>query len=77
MFDDPQVKALEIIKSMHHSKAGSIKLVSPPWKLSVSPGGIKLPPPTLGEHTTQVLTESGFSPEEIESLKKKGVIHGD
>lgn len=77
MFDDPQVKALEIIESMHHKIAGNIKLVSPPWKLSASPGGIKLPPPTLGEHTTQVLTESGFSLEEIESLKKKGVLHGD
>ena len=77
MFEDPQVKALEMIESMHHGIAGNIKLVSPPWKLSASPGGIKLPPPTLGEHTTEVLKGSGFSPEEIEGLKKKGVIYGD
>jgi crotonobetainyl-CoA:carnitine CoA-transferase CaiB-like acyl-CoA transferase len=77
MFGDPQVKALEIIKSMHHRIAGNIKLVSPPWKLSGSPGGIKLPPPTLGEHTTEVLKGSGFSPEEIESLKKRGIVYGD
>ena len=77
MFEDPQVKALEMIESMHHRIAGNIKLVSPPWKLSASPGGIKLPPPALGEHTTEILKDSGFSPVEIEDLKKRGVIYGD
>ena len=76
MFEDPQVKSLDMVVTINHSKAGKIKLLSPPWKLSETPGGVKLPPPVLGEHTTQVLKEKGFSLEEIESLKRKGVIFG-
>jgi crotonobetainyl-CoA:carnitine CoA-transferase CaiB-like acyl-CoA transferase len=74
-FQDPQVKAMGIVKTVKHPKVGSIKLLKQPWTLSETPGGIRLPPPVLGEHTIQVLKERGFSKKEIQELGKKGVIY--
>lgn len=38
---------------------------------ALSPPG---PPPTLGEHTAQVLREAGFADEEIDKLSEEGVV---
>jgi crotonobetainyl-CoA:carnitine CoA-transferase CaiB-like acyl-CoA transferase len=76
LFQDPQVRSLELVREMVHSKAGKVKILKQPWTLSATPGGIKYAPPALGEHTTQVLLDRGFSPEEINAFKEKGVIQG-
>ena len=76
LFQDPQVKFLEVVETMDHPKAGPIKLLKQPWKLSATPGGIKTPPPVLGEHTKEVLMEKGLSMEVIKELEKKGIISG-
>lgn len=76
LFEDPQLKSLDMVATLKHPKAGRIKLLTQPWKLSETPGGIKLPPPMLGEHTTQVLIERGFSLKEIDDLKENEVIYG-
>lgn len=75
-FKDPQFKALDMLVSLDHSKAGRIQTLSPPWHMSETPGGVRLPPPALGEHSTQILTENGFSLEEIRTMKKEGLIDG-
>ena len=52
-----------------------MKLVSPPVKYSFSQPSIRSPPPTLGQHTDELLGEVlGMSPEEIQSLKSDGVV---
>jgi crotonobetainyl-CoA:carnitine CoA-transferase CaiB-like acyl-CoA transferase len=51
----PQVAALEAITEMTHPTAGSIKTVRPVARLSATPNAIRLPPPTLGQHTAEVL----------------------
>ena len=76
LFQDAQFHSMDLVTPMDHPKAGPINLPSMPWRLSQTPGGTKLPPPMLGEHTVQVLAEGGFSREEIGKLKEKGVIHG-
>jgi crotonobetainyl-CoA:carnitine CoA-transferase CaiB-like acyl-CoA transferase len=76
LFQDPQVKFLDVVETMDHPKAGPIKLLKQPWELSATPGGIRTPPPMLGEHTNEVLMEEGFSLEEIKVLKEKGIICG-
>jgi crotonobetainyl-CoA:carnitine CoA-transferase CaiB-like acyl-CoA transferase len=76
LFQDPQFKCLNMVATMNHPRAGQIQLLSQPWKMSATPGGMKLPPPMLGEHTTQCLIESGFTLEEIDDLKEKKVIYG-
>lgn len=45
-----------------------------PAKLSRTPGTVRRPPPTLGEHSTEVLTRFGYTPEQIAALLETKVI---
>lgn len=57
--DDPQVVHRRMVCSVDHSACGSIRLLGAPVKLDGASGtdGEFLPPPTLGEHTREVLRE--------------------
>jgi crotonobetainyl-CoA:carnitine CoA-transferase CaiB-like acyl-CoA transferase len=58
--------------TVEHPTAGPLDLVaSPIWGPTA---GTPSPPPLLGEHTAQVLTELGRSVEEIEALVERGVV---
>lgn len=60
---------------VEHPSCGPMKLVSPPVKYSESKPSIRSPPPTLGQHTDEVLGEMlGMSGGEIEKLKADGVV---
>jgi len=73
-FEDPQFKSLNMITTLNHPKAGKIQIQTPPWQMSETPCVVTLPPPFLGEHTSQILKENGFSDSEIEFYKNAGVI---
>lgn len=74
-FEEPIAEALGLVTQIDHPKAGKIKLLRQPWTMDGTPGGIRIPPPVLGQHTAQVLGEAGLSPAEIESLESQGVIN--
>ncbi len=70
-----QVYALEMVKEMDHPTCGKIKVTGVPVKLSLTPGAVELPPPTLGQHTEEVLTKVlGYSKTEVERLRREKVI---
>ena len=71
---DPHVAVREMVVEKQHPTAGMIKLIGVPIKLSLTPGDITLPPPTLGQHTDEILKEIGFSGQEIAALHENGVI---
>ncbi len=71
---DPHVDVREMVIEKDHPTAGRIKLTGVPVKLSETPGEVSAAPPTLGQHTDQVLGELGFSAEEISGLREKGVV---
>ena len=72
---DPQLAAREMIVSLNHPTVGPLKMLGVPTKLSDTPGAVRTPPPTLGQHTEYVLTELlDLSADEIVALQKAGAI---
>ena len=65
----PHVKARDMVEEIDHPIAGITKQIGLPLKLSVTPGSIQSPSPTLGQHTDEVLAEHGFTLNEIEELR--------
>jgi crotonobetainyl-CoA:carnitine CoA-transferase CaiB-like acyl-CoA transferase len=57
VFADPQVQARGLHIDMAHSLAGTVPLVANPIRLSGSPVTYRTPPPTLGQHTAEVLAQ--------------------
>src|SRR4029453_3536958 len=70
----PQVMATGFITEQDHPRAGRFKTVATPVKLEKTPGTIRTPRPSLGEHTEAVLTEAGFTKAEIEQLTARRII---
>ncbi len=57
----PQVAALEVVAEIDHPTAGRFKTVRPVARLSETPNSIRLAPPTLGQHTEEVLRAAGLA----------------
>jgi crotonobetainyl-CoA:carnitine CoA-transferase CaiB-like acyl-CoA transferase len=74
VFADPQVQARNMVVEMAHPTAGSVKLVGSPLKLSRTPVEMKRHPPLYGEHTAQVLSRLGYSPDELDEMRRNGDI---
>ena len=75
VFADPQVQARSMITHWSHPLREDLPLVSSPIKMSATPVRTDLPPPLLGQHTAQVLTQVlGYSEEQLASLRSQGVI---
>jgi len=69
------VLARDMVKEVEHPACGTIKMVNTPVKWSDSKPGIRMPPPTLGQHTDEILGETlGMSKDEVEDLRNEGVI---
>lgn len=72
---DPQLLERAMVVAMDHPAAGPIKVLGTPVKLWGTPGSLRTPPPRLGQHTDEVLAKDvGLSAEEIEALRREGVI---
>ena len=65
---DPQALAREMVVELEHPRAGRTRALGLPVKLSATPGGVRRPAPTFGQHTREVLGEFGFSVAEIDDL---------
>ena len=74
VFDEPQVLENEMLTAVQHPKAGRTTMVGVPVRLSETPGAIQRPAPLLGEHTDEILTELGYTPEEMAHLRGQEVI---
>lgn len=75
VFADPQVIHRGLKQTLPHPVAGSVDLVACPIKYSETPAGATTPPPTLGEHTNEVLgTLLGLETARMTALREAGVI---
>ena len=71
---DPHLHAREMVGTLEHPTVGPTRVMGTPIKLSETPGSLRTPPPTLGQHTAAVLEELGYDREMIASLKAAGAI---
>jgi len=74
VFNDPQVKHLQMASPVHHPELGDINLVAQPVTLSDAPFRIRSATPKLGEHTDEVLSAIGYTDGEIEQFRLDEVV---
>ncbi|HEY54221.1 MAG TPA: CoA transferase, partial [Caldilineae bacterium] len=74
ILNDPHILARGMVVEMEHPTAGDIRVLGNPMHLSATPPTYRLPPPTLGQHTDDILWELGYSAEEIAAMREDGVI---
>jgi crotonobetainyl-CoA:carnitine CoA-transferase CaiB-like acyl-CoA transferase len=69
------VIAREALVEMSHPRAGKVRMVGAPVRLSETPGSVRTPAPMLGEHTDLVLRQLlGLDAGEIDALRAAGAI---
>ncbi|MBU6272046.1 MAG: CoA transferase [Betaproteobacteria bacterium] len=75
LVEHPQVKARGTLVEMEHPRAGPVKVVGVPVRLSRTPGAIRSPSPRLGEHTEATLRAVLGLPEaEIARLVRERIV---
>ncbi|MCO5120852.1 MAG: CoA transferase [Burkholderiaceae bacterium] len=73
----PQVKARGAIVEQEHPRAGKVPMAGVAFRLSETPGGIRSPSPSLGEHSAQVLQELlGLPASKVDELIERGIVSG-
>ena len=74
VFTDPVVRHLGLIAEMDHPVAERVRAPGIPVRMSATPPSVRRHPPVLGEHTDEVLTEVGYTADEIAALRRDGAI---
>lgn len=75
VFDHPQAQARDLALETEHPTAGPVRLTGFPYKLSQTPAEVRQPPPLLGQHTEEVLTELlDYTAAEVAGLREQGGI---
>jgi len=74
VFDDPQVKHLNITRRVPHKVLGEVEVVGQAIELSRSKWSVRSATPEQGEHTDAILSELGYAAADIAHLHETGVV---
>jgi crotonobetainyl-CoA:carnitine CoA-transferase CaiB-like acyl-CoA transferase len=70
----PQVEHRNAFGTVHVDAIGDLRLFNLTAKFSKTPGNVETPPPTLGQHTSEILKGIGYCEEEITKFKAAKII---
>jgi formyl-CoA transferase len=74
-FSDPQVQDRNLRWNVAHPTAGTVPLVASPLNIPTAQTTVRHPPPLLGQHTDEILSNLlNYSEESIQSLRTEGVV---
>ena len=73
---DPAVLHHKMVVQYDHPELGPLSLMGQPLRFSETQAPDAGPPPTLGQHTAQVLRQAGYADHEIADLRRRGVVAG-
>ncbi|EGO23611.1 hypothetical protein SERLADRAFT_469716 [Serpula lacrymans var. lacrymans S7.9] len=73
-FEHPQAVARESTVEVDHPRAGKIKLVAPAVTYNGQRMPVRIPPPWLSQHTGEILSEMGYTSEEIAALRTERIV---
>jgi formyl-CoA transferase len=72
---DPQIVARGLQVDLPHPRAGTVSLVGTPIRMSASPPALDRAPPTLGQHTEEVLRDlAGVDAETLAALRARQIV---
>lgn len=71
---DPQVQWNRNIELFEHPEAGTVRVLAHPVKYDGERPRMQRLPPRLGEHTTEILCELGYTQEQIQALLQTGTV---
>jgi formyl-CoA transferase len=74
LFDDPQIKANGLVTEVEHKEEGAVKMIGPLAKFRGTPMEANTPSPALGQHSSEILKDLGFSGEDIARWKEAGIL---
>jgi formyl-CoA transferase len=74
VFGDPQVGHLDMTSAVAHPELGSLDIIRNAVRMTGTPGTVRGPSPDHGTHTGEVLAGLGYSPAEIDDLRRRGVV---
>ena len=72
--EDPQAKHNRTIFDAEHPQLGTLRYVRYPGHLSDTPASLTRHPPTLGQHSDEILGELGLEEAEVSALRAAGVV---
>ncbi len=72
--NDPQVLARGMIGEVEHPTAGTLRTIGCPVRLTATPPQVRTAPPTLGQHTDDVLAGLGLDQARIDDLRARGAV---
>lgn len=70
----PQVNHRNTFTTVHLDEIGDLKLFNMTAKFEKTPANVETPPPTLSQHTEEILSQLGYSSEQLAELKAAGTI---